>query len=130
MYVSLVCVGVQAFLQGGVGTKTGDGTSNQFWNVQHPEHLERGSGIRPAKNVPGQHGLGVFQDIKLTKRIYTHESSGYKVVATEAPSAHSGCVAVFYRAEEYLSIEVLQTYGANVVSFQMASGDSWWYIVG
>ena len=40
--------------------------------------------------------LGVFQETKLIKRIYTHESSGYKVVATEAPSAHSGDVAIFY----------------------------------
>ena len=32
--------------------------------------------------------LGVFQETNLTKSIYMRESSGYRVVATEAPSAH------------------------------------------
>ena len=53
--------------------------------------------------------LGVFQDTKLTNRIYTCESSGYKVVATEAPSGHSGGIFVFYRASENFSVEALQT---------------------
>ena len=56
--------------------------------------------------------------------------SGYKVVDTEAPSAHSGGVTVFYGAAEHFSIEALQTYGANVVNFQLASGNMWCYIVG
>ena len=58
------------------------------------------------------------------------ESSVNKVVASESPSAHSGGVAVFYRAEEQLSVEALQTYGANVSRFQLASGDRRWFIVG
>ena len=74
--------------------------------------------------------LGIFQETELTKRIYTSESSGYKVVATEALSAQSGGVAVLYRAAEKFYVEALHTYGANVVSFQMASGDRQWYIVG
>ena len=73
---------------------------------------------------------GVFQKINLTKRIYTCESSGYRVVATEAPNAHSAGVAVFYRTKKHFSKEALQTYGANVVRFQMASGNRCWYIVG
>ena len=74
--------------------------------------------------------LSVFHETKITKRIYTCESSGYKVVATETPSAHSGGVAVLYRTAEHFSFKWLQTYGKNVVSFQMASGDRRWYIVG
>ena len=57
------------------------------------------------------------------------ESSCYKVMNTEAPSAHSGGVAILYRAEEHFSIEALQTYGENVVSFHLASGDRRWCIV-
>ena len=53
--------------------------------------------------------LGVFQETNLTKRIYMRESSGYKVVATEAPSGHSGGIFVFYRASENFSVEALQT---------------------
>ena len=52
------------------------------------------------------------------------------MVATEAPSAHSGGVTVFYRVTEQFSVEALQTYGANVVSFQLETGDSWWFILG
>ena len=58
------------------------------------------------------------------------ESSCYKVVDTEAPSAHSGGIAVFYRVEDHFFVEALQTYGANIVIFQMSSGDRQWYIVG
>ena len=43
--------------------------------------------------------LGVFQETKLTKRIYTCEFSRYKVVAMEAPSLHSGGVSLFYWTE-------------------------------
>ena len=40
--------------------------------------------------------LGVFQETKVTKGIYTREYSGHKVVASEALRAHRGGVAVFY----------------------------------
>ena len=75
---------------------TGSGTanfSNPFWDVQHTEQSERGPVIRPAWNVPGQYG----PETKLAKRIYRREYSGYKVVATEALSAHSGGLTIFYR---------------------------------
>ena len=73
--------------------------------------------------------LGVFQETKLTKIIYTRESSSYRVVATEAPSIHSGGVTVFYRVVEHFSIGALQTYGENIVSFQLESVDRRWFIV-
>ena len=75
-------------------------------------------------------GLGVFQENKITKRICECGSSGYNAVATEAPSAHSGGVVLFYWLAEQFSVEAFQAHGANVVSFQMASGERWWYIVG
>ena len=40
--------------------------------------------------------LGVFQETKCTEGIYTRESAGYRVVATDAPSRHRGGVALFY----------------------------------
>ena len=52
------------------------------------------------------------------------------MVATEASSANSDSVAIIYRSEEHFSVEVLHTYGENIISFQLASGDRWWYIVG
>ena len=46
------------FCVGGLGVHTGGGTFDMFWNVQHLEWSERGTGIRPAQNVPGQHEPG------------------------------------------------------------------------
>ena len=69
--------------------------------------------IMPQANV----NLGVLQETKVTEGIYTQESSGYRVVASEAPSAHSGGIAMFYCAEEHSSVEALQLYNANVLRF-------------
>ena len=74
--------------------------------------------------------LGVFQETKVTEGIYTRDSSGYKVVALVAPVPHSGGVAVFYHASEHFFMEALQIYGANSVSFQLASGGQTWFMVG
>ena len=52
--------------------------------------------------------LGVFQKIKSTRHIYTHEYCGYKVVATEDPSAHIGGIAIFYRMTEHFYMEAFQ----------------------
>ena len=74
--------------------------------------------------------LGVFQETKLKKRIYTRESSGYRLVATKAPSVHRDGVSVFYRAAENFSVEALKTYRESVFSFHLALGNRRWFIVG
>ena len=74
--------------------------------------------------------LGVFQETKVNKGIYTRELSGYQVVASEASSAHSGSVTVFFCAAEHFSVDGLSLHGINVVSFQMALGGQRWYIMG
>ena len=48
--------------------------------------------------------LGIFQDKKVTTEIYTRESSGYRLVAPETPSVHSGGVAMFYRVAEHFFV--------------------------
>ena len=68
--------------------------------------------------------LRVFQETKVTRGIYTQESSGYMVVATEALSAHSDGIDIFYRRAEHLLVKALQNYGANVVRFLMATKTS------
>ena len=74
--------------------------------------------------------LGVLQETKVTEGIYMRESSGYRVVALEAPSAHIRGVVVLYYPEEHFSMEALQIYDGNVVIFQMAPGGQRWKIVG
>ena len=52
------------------------------------------------------------------------------MVASEAPSAHSSGIAVFYCAAEHFYVEALQLHGANVAIFQIVPGGQRWYIVG
>ena len=74
--------------------------------------------------------LSILQETKLTNGIYTHGSSGYSAVATDASSRHRGGVAIFYRSEPHLAVEAVEKFGPNVISFQLATGARRWYIVG
>ena len=74
--------------------------------------------------------LGVFQETKCTDKIYTCESAGYRVVATDAPSRHRRGVALFYRPSSLLTVEAVREYGPNVLSFEVATGGRQWYIIG
>ena len=74
--------------------------------------------------------LGIFQETKGTEGIYTHESAGYSVVATDASSRHRGGVAVFYQPSPLFSVEAVRQFGPNVVSFQLETVARRWYIIG
>ena len=114
----------------GRGDRQGVVHPNRFgtYNIQNGQN----GGLESALRVMSQANmdLGVLHENTLIKRTYTSESSGYRVVATKAPSTHSSGVAVFYREVEHFSVEALQTYGANVIFFHMVSGDRRWFIVG
>ena len=73
---------------------------------------------------------GIFQETKCTEGIYTRESAGYHVVATDALSRHRGGVALFYRPSPLFEVEDVQEYGPNVLSFEVATGAQQWYIIG
>ena len=74
--------------------------------------------------------LGIFQETKVTDRIYTRGSDGYSVVVADAPSRHHGIVALFHRPVPYFAVEAVQQFQPNVVDFQLAMGERRWYIVG
>ena len=78
----------------------------------------------------GQVDCGVFQVMKLTKGVYTQKSSGFWVMATEAPSAHRGGVAIFYREAERFAIEDICLHEPNVIRFQLVTGRRRWDVVG
>ena len=52
--------------------------------------------------------LGIFQETKCTDGIYTRESAGYRVVATDGPSQHRGGVALFYRPSPLFEVEAVR----------------------
>ena len=74
--------------------------------------------------------LGIFQETKCTDGIYTRESAGYRVVATDAPSGHRGGVALFYRPSPLFEVEAVRECGPNVLTFEVATGAQRWYIIG
>ena len=74
-------------------------------------------------------GLGVFQETKCTDGIYTRESAGYRVVATDAPIQYRGGVALFYRPSSLFAVEAVREYRPNVLSFKVAAVARRWYII-
>ena len=73
--------------------------------------------------------LGIFQETKCTDGIYTRESAGYRVVATDALSQHRGSVALFYRPSQLFVVDAVQEYGTNLMSCEVATGARRWYII-
>ena len=49
--------------------------------------------------------MGILQETNITDGVYTRASAGYRVVATDAPSRHSGGIAMFYREVEGFAVE-------------------------
>ena len=74
--------------------------------------------------------LGIFQETKCTDGIYTRESAGYCVIATDAPRRHRGGVALFYRPKPLFAVEAVREYGPNVTSFKLETGSRRWCIIG
>jgi hypothetical protein len=74
--------------------------------------------------------LGVLLETKLTGGIYTQNSSGYSVVASNAPSAHQGGIALFWRANKTYKVEDWCICRPNVLSFVIVMGSQLFYAVG
>ena len=67
--------------------------------------------------------LGIFQEKKVTDRIYTPGSAGYSVFATDPPSRHRVGVVVFHRPAPHFAVEAVQQFRPNIVGFQLATGE-------
>ena len=92
----------------------------------------RNGGLESALRAMAQANVdvGVLTEAKLPPNIYARCSSGYNVIATASPNQHQGGLAIFYRNSEHWQLEAHQTFGHNVVSFQLSSGRLRWYVVG
>jgi hypothetical protein len=73
---------------------------------------------------------GILLVTKLTKGVYTRLSSGYNVQSTHAPSKWQRGISLFWRTSETYEIEEVELRGPNMLSFQLLSGATRWYIVG
>ena len=98
------------------------------YNIRNGRHGGLESALRGMSQV--KMDLGIFQETKCTDGIYTRESDGYRVVATDAPRRHCGGVALFYRPTPLFVVEAVRYYGPNVTSFKLETGARRWYIIG
>ncbi len=73
---------------------------------------------------------GVLLETKLTEGVYTRWSSRYNVRSTHAPSKWQGGTSLFWRTSRTHEIEEVEMRGPNVLSFQLISGATRWYIMG
>ena len=75
--------------------------------------------------------LGVVQETKVTNGFHTRILAGCHVFATDVPIRHIGGVEVSYRYDAtHLQVKAMHQNGPNVLSFRVASGGRWWFIVG
>jgi len=75
--------------------------------------------------------IGFVQETKLTGGIYTRRSCGYTILASDAPSAHQGGVALIYREQHDLyEVEETKVWHPNLLSFQLVTGVDRYFVVG
>jgi hypothetical protein len=89
-------------------------------------------GLESALRAMKQMGVdcGILLATKLTEEVYTRWSSGYNIRSTHAPSKWQGGISHFWRTSETYEIEDVELRGPNVLSFQLVSGATRWYIMG
>jgi hypothetical protein len=74
--------------------------------------------------------IGVSLESKVTGGIYTQSLSGYSVVASDAPSAHQGGIALFWRPNKSYEVEDWQIRRPNVLSFMIVTGSQHFFAMG
>ena len=74
--------------------------------------------------------LGFLMETKVTDGIYTRESSGYSVVALNAPSAHQGGIALFWQPNKSCLVKDPRIWGPNILTFVLVTGSCQFFAVG
>ncbi len=98
------------------------------WNIRNGCNGGLKSALR-AMEAMGVN-LGILLETKLTGGIYTRNLSGYSVVASDAPSAHQGGIALFWLANKTYKVEDWRICGPNMLSFVIVTGSQRFYAVG
>ena len=74
--------------------------------------------------------IGILQETKLTKGIYTRHYSNYSGIATDANSVSHGRVALVWRDNNRFKVKEVKKHGPNVLTFQLVTGWDHFFIVG
>jgi len=99
------------------------------WNIRSGRNggLEAAGRALRSANVD----IAVLQETKLTRGIYTRQTAGYRIVATDAQSCAQGGVAVCWREEnERFEVEEVRIRHANIITFEIQTGTDRYYAVG
>ena len=76
-------------------------------------------------------GCVILSEMKITNDRYTRMKSGYKVLATKAPSKHQGGIALLWQPEhKAFEIEATKILTPNLITFQLVMGDERYYVIG
>ena len=71
--------------------------------------------------------IGFLQETKITDGIYSRASHGYSIVASNAPSAHQGGVALCWKEDDAYELKETRFYGPNVVAFRLITAGAKFY---
>jgi len=110
----------------------GSGTTPTFsvatWNIRNG----RNGGIESACRALGSLNvdIAVLQETKLTNGIYTRNSSGYSIVASDAPSKQKGGIALCWRESRLYELEEARFLSPHVLTFRLITGGLRYYVVG
>ncbi|KAL7524110.1 hypothetical protein ACHAXR_000447, partial [Thalassiosira sp. AJA248-18] len=74
--------------------------------------------------------IAFLQECKLTDGVYTRKSSDYSIVASDAPSAHQGGVALCWRDSDAYEVEETKIWSPNVIAFRLITEAANFYVVG
>jgi exonuclease III len=74
--------------------------------------------------------IAILQETKLTDGVYTRNSSGYSIVASDAPSKHKGGLALCWKESRLYELEETTFLSPHVLTFRLITGGLKYYVVG
>ena len=78
----------------------------------------------------GNVGIGILQNMKLTRGIHTHYRTGYRVWYMEVEIHHRDRISIIWQGEEWWKVGGVKKYEHNVVSFMIPEEWKRWFVVG
>ena len=127
--MTFIMVQASAVVHTGASSRTDEsGTfSIATWNIRSG----RAGGLESACRALGaMHvDIGCLQETKLTGGVYTRQSSGYQVIASDASSNRQGGVELCWKEHDSYELEEWSFFGPNVLAFRLVTGGKDFYCV-
>jgi hypothetical protein len=72
--------------------------------------------------------IAILTEVKITQEIYPRTYNGYNIIATNAPSAHQGGVAIAWKARNGFCLDSVKIHDSNLLTFQLIAGGCHWLL--